>query len=98
MATKTRLKPRWDRIIILLIVVAIILGAGVQAALGSDQPREVVEIDVESGDTLWSLVKEYNPDFRGNMSEACYIVKEMNGMSQSMIYAGQTLVMPIDFK
>ena len=98
MATKTKLRPRWNRIIILLIVVAIILSAGVQSAFGSDQPREVVEIDVESGDTLWSLVKEYNPGFKGNMSEACYIVKEMNGMDQSIIYAGQTLIMPIDFK
>jgi LysM repeat protein len=47
---------------------------------------------VASGDTLWSIAKNYE----GNINEKIYEIKKINNLDTSDIYVGQELLIPID--
>lgn len=50
--------------------------------------RAVVEITVAYGDTLTDYAVAYKPAWM-NIQEYCYELKELNNMTDSMLYAGQ---------
>lgn len=60
------------------------------------EEKELAEITVVSGDTLWSLAEKHS----GNMTPRAWIyqVKEDNAIADDMIIAGKTLVIPADVK
>jgi LysM repeat protein len=54
---------------------------------------ELIKVDVEKGDTLWSIANQYAPN---NVSIQSYIhnLKKVNGLKESSIQEGQMLVLP----
>jgi LysM repeat protein len=54
---------------------------------------ELIKVDVEKGDTLWSIANQYAPN---NVSVQSYIhkLKKVNGLKESSIQEGQMLVLP----
>lgn len=91
-------KARWNRIVILFVAIAMILGFTCQA-LGNSEMTELPyeKIVVASGDTLWGLVKEYNNTVT-NMSKAVYEVKQINNLDNASIYIGQVIYMPTNLE
>lgn len=56
--------------------------------------QQYIEIQVESGDTLWSIADRYMPNDT-DPRDAVYEICEINDISASELYAGQTLLIPI---
>ena len=56
--------------------------------------QQYIEIEVESGDTLWTIADEYMPDDM-DIREAVYMICETNDVDAYTLYAGQTLNIPV---
>ena len=50
---------------------------------------------VAEGDTLWSIAKKYNPDYNGDIRHITRELKKANGMTNSMVYVGDLLEVPV---
>ena len=87
---------RWNRVALLLAVLILCLSCAVNAFGDVSSEALYVDVKVEAGDSLWSLIHEYNPDFTGNMNQAVYHVKSINSLGSSGLATGQIIQMPID--
>lgn len=87
---------RWNRVALLLLVFLFIMSFTVSALANSidDKTENCSIVTVGSGDTLWDLIKENNPDYRGNMNEAVYETCKLNNMTTAMLQTGQTVLIP----
>ena len=69
---------KWHNVILLLVLIAILLSwnnlaaFGGNAVIGSSISR-YQQITVQPGDSLWSLIKEKNPDYNGRMDKICLL-------------------------
>lgn len=87
-------------IIVLILAVSIISTlmtlAGWNDVLGMAK-QDIIEIQIEPGDTLWEIAGEYMPE---NMDrrKAVHILCRTNHISASELYVGQVLKIPKDFK
>lgn len=86
-------RVRWDRVGLLLLVLMLCMSFGVNA-LADSAHLDCESIVVGSGDTLWGLIREVNPDFNGNMNDAIYKTCQLNDMKSSKICVGQNLLIP----
>lgn len=59
----------------------------------ASQQIEYTTIHVSSGDTLWSIAKEYG-DSRKDLRDTVQDIMDLNGMSTGNIRAGQELKIP----
>lgn len=77
-------------IVLLVAVVLLIVGIGVKTL--ADE-RNIQEITIEAGDTLWTLSQKYH----GTMSQSKWLhqVKVDNNINGSLIVAGKTLWIPV---
>lgn len=91
-----RRKVRWNRVLLLLAVLIFCLSFAVNAFGEVEAEALYVDVTVGAGDSLWSLIHEYNPDFQGNMNQAVYRVKNLNKLDSSGLITGQIIRMPID--
>ncbi|MDD2220955.1 MAG: LysM peptidoglycan-binding domain-containing protein [Clostridia bacterium] len=57
--------------------------------------QAAVSVIVDQGDSLWGLIKEYNPNYNGDMRKMVREVKELNGLGSVAIYPGDIIVIPI---
>ncbi|NOX23887.1 MAG: LysM peptidoglycan-binding domain-containing protein [Actinobacteria bacterium] len=89
------------RVIVIISTVAValmlLLASQVQAA-GDDANGEVTsvvvaEYMVRSGDTLWGIAAEYTDD---DVRTMVGIISERNGLTSSIIHAGQVLEIPAE--
>lgn len=87
-------KRRFYSILVVLGILILSSFWAVSAQGGGSQPAYKV-MRVASGDTLWNIAKEYEPngDIRAFIDE----IKELNGMEKSIIYAGEELKIPVHF-
>ncbi len=95
-----KLKVRWNRVIVFLFIIIMLIGCFSLQAFGSNKINyeNCQKVVVEKGDTIWTLIKEYNPDFYGNMNKAIYKVHCINNMDSSGIFIGQTIYIPLNLK
>jgi hypothetical protein len=100
--TKTRKRYRIKNrvrfasfIVISLLLVCTIFNTalGFNDALALSE-QQYIEIEVESGDTLWTIADEYMPDDM-DIREAVYVICETNDIDANTLYAGQTLSIPV---
>ena len=75
-------------VIISTVVVALML---LLAASGEATPVVVAEYIVRSGDTLWGIATEYTDN---DVRTMVGIISERNGLTSSIIHAGQVLEIP----
>lgn len=83
------------RFYMIIMVLTVLLTVTVFASVvnGADSNNGYETITVERGDTLWDLAKEYSngTDIRIYIEK----IKDMNDMSDSNIYAGDLLKLPV---
>lgn len=82
-------------IVISLLLVCTIFNTalGFNDALALSE-QQYIEIQVESGDTLWTIADEYMPDDM-DIREAVYMICDTNDVDANTLYAGQTLSIPV---
>lgn len=87
-------KPRWGRIIgVIIIVVALIIGAVQVFSADTEEvtTKKTITImyQVEEGDTLWSIVKDLMGE-SVNVQQVIYQIKQDNKI-QDTLSAGQVI-------
>lgn len=98
MTRKYRVANRF-RFTVFVVLVIILLTTAVNFALGfgtadSLTKVEYMDIEVVSGDTLWSIAETYMtdvPDVRQAVHQLCKI----NGISAGELYSGMTIQVPV---
>ena len=78
-------------IILVTTLVNFALGLNTAASLTM---QEYMEIDISSGDTLWSIAQNYMPDdmdIRDAVGHLC----DLNNITAEELYAGMTIQVPI---
>ncbi len=100
--TKTRKKYRIKSrvrfasfIVISLLMICTIFNTalGFNDALALSE-QQYIEIEIESGDTLWTIADQYMPDDM-DIREAVYIICDTNDIDASQLYVGQTINIPV---
>jgi LysM repeat protein len=76
-----------------LLVVSAFFTSQAQAAGSGGDVTTTVEVNVASGETLWTLAAEYAPerDPRAVVEE----IVELNALASSTVQAGQSLHIPV---
>ena len=57
--------------------------------------QEYIEIEVQSGDTLWNLAREYMSD-DNDIRRAVFTLRQINGIAAHELQAGQTILIPVN--
>lgn len=95
---KYRIKSRvrFTVFIVLMLLVtatAVTTFLGFNNADGMTKPQ-YIQVQVESGDTLWSIAEQYMPADM-DRRESVHIISKTNETSASKLYPGQTLKIPV---
>lgn len=56
----------------------------------SNNEEEIIDYTIAPGQTLWSIAREYTPNSK-DIRETIYEIKQLNNMTNSTIYPGQTI-------
>ncbi len=56
----------------------------------SNNEEEIISYTIAPGQTLWSIAREYTPNSK-DIRETIYEIKQLNNMTDSTIYPGQTI-------
>jgi hypothetical protein len=91
---KIKRRIRWSRVAMMVIILAICMSFAVNALADTGEQLNYTMVTVGSGDSLWDLIKQYNPDYSGNMNEAIYRTCRLNDMPTAMLSIGQTIRIP----
>lgn len=60
----------------------------------SNNETEIIDYTISPGQTLWSIAREYTQNSK-DIRETIYEIKQLNNMSDSTIYPGQTIQIKI---
>lgn len=79
-------------------VLVVALSFGIATAQSAAQNAAIanaerVEISVQTGDTLWDIAEQHGIESLGT-GKVVSLIKEWNGLSNSMLYAGMDLTVP----
>ena len=93
---KKELHKKAFTIAIVVMIITILTGSMliVFAKTTTPDTTACTVIEVESGDTLWSIAKENCPD--SDPRDVIQEIKELNDMDTATIYTGMTLFIPVD--
>lgn len=93
-------KVKWLNVIVLFMSIMLLLSCISLQALGRNNvsytPKAYMQVYVQSGDTIWDLIKEYNPNYHGNMEKAIWQVRQVNKLNHTNLKIGQVLLIPLD--
>lgn len=56
----------------------------------SNNEEKIISYTIAPGQTLWSIAREYTPNSK-DIRETIYEIKQLNNMTDSTIYPGQTI-------
>ena len=85
---------------ICIILCGVLIGSGIMAAGKSKASEEnasfkyYTSIEIEQGDTLWSIASEYMSAEYDSIQDYIEEVKELNQLGPDDIHAGQYLMIP----
>lgn len=87
------------RFTVFVVLTIVILTTAINFALGfntaaSLTKTDYMDVQIVSGDTLWSIAENYMPDHM-DTREAVYNLCKVNNISASDLYAGMTIQVPI---
>ena len=98
-------RPRCPRCVLVLAIIVLIgaLAAGASALNGLSRQQAAFEsamasdarivVDVESGDTLWSIASAHPAD-GVSVDETVSILRSWNGLTESLLQPGMSLEVP----
>jgi cell division protein YceG involved in septum cleavage len=66
----------------------------VTAQRNTDRTKLVASIEIQKGDTLWSIASDYMSDEYEDMNEYIEEIKESNGLASDEIHAGNYIIVP----
>lgn len=86
-------------VVVILCISLLILGSSTYVAFAkSDNQREPVKqyisIQIQSGETLWSIASEYVKDTNVSKEEYIAEVTSVNNLKDSQIHSGQYIIIP----
>lgn len=89
----------WMALFSWIIAIIIMSGSLNEAfSLAEDKPQ-LLEVQVEKGDTLWGIAQELNNtvfNHEYDLRHLIYAIEEANGLENAIIHPGQNLVIPLD--
>lgn len=83
--------------VFLVILLAITLSSFLSNAKSSEEPtfyKYYTSIEVQSGDTLWSIAQNYKGEHYRNAQEYIREVMQMNALRNDKLVTGQHLIIP----
>ncbi len=88
-----RLLPYAASVLLFLLIFSSFWGfSGASSSLITPAAEGELTITVTSGDTLWSIAG--NSGLSNDIRRSVYMIKERNGLKDSDLQAGQTLIIP----
>jgi cell division protein YceG involved in septum cleavage len=78
-------------ILITVFCLGSVFGAG---EVSGATEKQYVTITVEPGDTLWTIAETYS-DENVDVRQYAYRIARFNGISDSTVYAGEELIIPL---
>ncbi len=87
------------RFIVFLVVMIILITNIANFALGLNTAASLtkvqyMDVQISSGDTLWSIAETYMPDTM-DTRQAVYQLCKLNNISANELYAGMTIQIPV---
>lgn len=77
------------------ILIFLLIGLfNISIANTDKKEAEIIDYTITPGETLWSIAGEYTPNSK-DVRETIYEIKKINNMTDSNIYAGQTIKIKI---
>lgn len=81
--------------VVLFLVVLFVLPERTAAADNtSGRVYTITSVQIEEGDTLWSLASEYYTEEFSSITAYITEIKRMNGLDSDVLYAGSYLLIP----
>ena len=81
-------------LMVLLLFSIIFMAVSVTAERPAGKKRLTASVYIESGDSLWSIAKEYySPEYK-SMEDYISVIKACNGLDSDLIHEGCYLVVP----
>lgn len=80
-------------LVVVLLSVAFITKT-VTAQRSAERSKLIVSVEIEKGDTLWSIASEYMSDEYDDMNKYIKEIKDTNGMVSDDIHIGNYIIVP----
>lgn len=99
-STRMLFRNKLVHVIGVLILTLLFTGVGLIHSFAADaiahdqDPDLPLKVSVSTGDTLWSISKQYKPESM-DIREFIELIKRVNGKSSSAIQIGEVLQIPI---
>jgi len=77
-----------------LVVLFVLPERAASAGNNTGKTYTITSVQIEEGDSLWSLASEYYTEEFSSVSAYISEIKRMNGLSSDTLYAGSYLVIP----
>lgn len=89
-------KLRRQRSAALMVLIILMMFVMAHAAFSKQETSRtcITSVTVQSGDTLWSIAREYKPGDK-DLREFVYEIAADNGVRDCEIVVGQTLFIPV---
>jgi len=81
-------------VMVLILSFAISALFGLGTASGNDI-QEYIQVQVQSGDTLWALAKKYGPSDM-DCRRVVYEIEKINNVTPDTLVSGQILLIPVN--
>ena len=92
MSRKRRMKRRRTVTVIVLVIMSFM----VSFAFANQEHEETITVVVNSGESLWEIAGENNPG-KSDLRKLVYEIMEINNLNDGTIYAGQELLIPVNW-
>jgi cell division protein YceG involved in septum cleavage len=78
----------------ILVISLLLLSTNVNAERLKSSTKHITSIQIEKGDTLWSIASQYITDDYNDMNDYIKEIKQTNGLTSDTIHEGKYLVIP----
>ena len=92
-----RRRIRLIALLVLFIVITLTLifaSKIVNAKMPGNRIKQVISVEIQRGDTLWSIASSYMSDEYEDLSEYIDEIMISNGLTSDMIHAGKYIIVP----
>ncbi|MBE5950240.1 MAG: LysM peptidoglycan-binding domain-containing protein [Lachnospiraceae bacterium] len=79
------------------VILTVMLFLPGKTAAAKNEPTgtyRILSIEIETGDSLWSIATEYFTEDFGSIPSYIREIKRMNGLNSDTLYAGDYIVVP----